>query len=548
MLPICSLTHCLVVVFFLSLWGFSVNGVAQQDDYLVVRPLAGSWIPTYSFGVYEQDYFCGDHLGNDIPRPAGTRVYAIADGTVTRAEDTDKLGKSVHILHNLPNGDLTSVYYHLRRESEGGKILNEDQPVLRGEYIGEVTENEDDNFKFQHLHFGIRAGNFRYDYEFDDRTHKWFYPGYTSIFLQNPDCKCDTKDQCYNNGCYTLRQCHKIGIALDKTDPKHSEILSEWLDPADFLALKHDPLTPDNISTTFAIGDTVKMKEAGVTVRDTPFGISRGIQSDTKVLGDIVSDQDYTVPWYSHPYWWWKVDFESGADGWVAEEFLKPAGGGGGNKTILSEGWETLALGYPRCEVSVEGYTNCGFTADSGQWHVGEYTDVIPVGDRLTSVQIISGKRVKIGKANGFGGFLSSPRTPYPLVPGMTLSFTDHDADLGASNTTSWVMMRVIFEAPGPLPCPGTDYSVGNTSIEYILEREAGADLSNSIAWPCTTVRINVGKVNSLSRDLYKDFKDYLPFDPNGWRFLEVKFNAIPGDGADPSLWATFDNIKVTVP
>ena len=225
---------------------------------------------------------------------------------------------------------------------------------------------------------------------------------------------------------------------------------------------------------------------------------------------------------------------------------LWASGASAAENTVFFEGWETLALGYPRCE-SREGSANCGFTADSGQWSVGEYTDVIPVGNRLTSVQVISGKRIKLGKANGLGGDLYSPSTRYhPLVPGMTLSFTDHTADLGASNTTSYVMARAYIEAPGFVPCPGTGYRVGDTYIEYILEKEAGATLPDTL--PCTA-RINVGKVNSLSRDLYKDFKDYLPFDPTGWAFFRVKFTVEPGGGgADPSLSATFDNIKVTVP
>ncbi len=160
--------------------------------------LVGDWSAAY----------CGNHLGVDLPRPADTSVYAIADGQVRFAAVVAGIGTAVHIQHRLPDGsEITSIYYHLKRVGEGGVALTLGSQVARGTLIGYVTGRADDYGTGSHLHFGIRKGAYRTGA--DPRTSKWFYPGYTRL---SPD-------------------------ACDSGDIKHTEITNEWeADPIRFVS------------------------------------------------------------------------------------------------------------------------------------------------------------------------------------------------------------------------------------------------------------------------------------------------------------------------
>lgn len=102
------------------------------------------------------------HAAEDILQPAGTPVYAIADGTVSYSGPMNGYGWLVIIDH--PQANLYSLYGHLspsRWQIEAG-------PVSKGEligYLGDPHENGGSvtNPMRPHLHFGIRAGQ-RADY------------------------------------------------------------------------------------------------------------------------------------------------------------------------------------------------------------------------------------------------------------------------------------------------------------------------------------------------------------------------------------------------
>jgi hypothetical protein len=79
------------------------------------------------------------------------------------------------------------VYYHLKRVGEGGIALSGD--VRKGQVIGYVTGVDADDGDAPHLHLGIRKGPYKSGT--DPRTEKWYYPGYSSIFVNDERDKND---------------------------------------------------------------------------------------------------------------------------------------------------------------------------------------------------------------------------------------------------------------------------------------------------------------------------------------------------------------------
>ena len=98
------------------------------------------------------------HAAEDYIRPAGTPVYAMADGRISLSGRVSGYGWLILIDH--PQANLYSLYGHLspsRWKSESGK------EVKRGEliaYLGDTDENGGSKEPpvISHLHFGVRAG------------------------------------------------------------------------------------------------------------------------------------------------------------------------------------------------------------------------------------------------------------------------------------------------------------------------------------------------------------------------------------------------------
>lgn len=102
------------------------------------------------------------HAAEDYAKPAGTPVYAMADGEVTFSGPMGGYGWLVIIDH--PQANLYSLYGHLspsRWQVEEGMVAKGD---LIG-YLGDPDENggSAENPLRPHLHFGIRTG-LRSDY------------------------------------------------------------------------------------------------------------------------------------------------------------------------------------------------------------------------------------------------------------------------------------------------------------------------------------------------------------------------------------------------
>ena len=111
-----------------------------------------------------------NHAAEDTLKPAGTPVYAIADGTVSFSGPMEGYGWLVIVDH--PQANLYSLYGHLspsRWQIEPG-------PVAKGGllgYLGDPDENGGSakNPLRTHLHFGVRLGQ-RADYP-GDGAWRW---------------------------------------------------------------------------------------------------------------------------------------------------------------------------------------------------------------------------------------------------------------------------------------------------------------------------------------------------------------------------------------
>ena len=102
------------------------------------------------------------HAARDYARPAGTPVYAIADGSVSFSGPMGGYGWLVIVDH--PQANLYSLYGHL----SPSRWHRRPGQVRKGEliaYLGDSTENGGTPRRplVTHLHFGVRAGQ-RADY------------------------------------------------------------------------------------------------------------------------------------------------------------------------------------------------------------------------------------------------------------------------------------------------------------------------------------------------------------------------------------------------
>jgi hypothetical protein len=101
------------------------------------------------------------HAAEDLDQPAGTPVYAMADGEIGFSGRAGDYGWLIIINH--PQANLYSLYGHLspsRWHIQSG-------PAKKGDliaYLGDTDENGSDAKYGQmppHLHFGVRAGQMR---------------------------------------------------------------------------------------------------------------------------------------------------------------------------------------------------------------------------------------------------------------------------------------------------------------------------------------------------------------------------------------------------
>lgn len=121
-------------------------------------PLDGAWNISQEFGEWNQSWnnnLGAYHLAEDVPRAAGTPVYAAANGYVRFSGEASGYGHLVVIEHRLPDGTFVcSLYGHLKKDG----LFEENKDVKKGEVIGYIGDINENGGYGPHLHFGIRKG------------------------------------------------------------------------------------------------------------------------------------------------------------------------------------------------------------------------------------------------------------------------------------------------------------------------------------------------------------------------------------------------------
>jgi murein DD-endopeptidase MepM/ murein hydrolase activator NlpD len=82
------------------------------------------------------------HRGTDFETGDGAAIYAIAAGVVTISEDSGGLGQYVAISHDINGHEFTSIYGHMRANSETvsvGETITEGEPLGLTGTTGEST-------------------------------------------------------------------------------------------------------------------------------------------------------------------------------------------------------------------------------------------------------------------------------------------------------------------------------------------------------------------------------------------------------------------------
>lgn len=90
------------------------------------------------------------HDAIDIMAPAGTPVFAVADGHIEKLFDSARGGLTIYQFE--PDGKLAYYYAHLQRYADG---LAEGQPLRRGQVIGYVGSTGNASPSAPHLHFAV---------------------------------------------------------------------------------------------------------------------------------------------------------------------------------------------------------------------------------------------------------------------------------------------------------------------------------------------------------------------------------------------------------
>ena len=130
----------------------STPAPTQAADFFV-WPLRGQVVADWSLEVLAYDETMGDwrtHSGIDISAPVGTKVMAVADGTVSSVAEDDLMGTTVTIVH----GDgLESVYANLAATP----AVEAGDQVQAGQVIGATgTTAAAESAQAPHLHLELR--------------------------------------------------------------------------------------------------------------------------------------------------------------------------------------------------------------------------------------------------------------------------------------------------------------------------------------------------------------------------------------------------------
>jgi murein DD-endopeptidase MepM/ murein hydrolase activator NlpD len=114
----------------------------------VASPVPGYGV-NYQFGVKNAAYIAGFHTGEDHAAPIGTRVVAVRDGKIIRADWGGAYGNWTQL--KADNGHIYIYCHQSRRTVKVG------QKVKKGQTIGHVGATG--NATGPHLHFEMSKGS-----------------------------------------------------------------------------------------------------------------------------------------------------------------------------------------------------------------------------------------------------------------------------------------------------------------------------------------------------------------------------------------------------
>ncbi len=99
------------------------------------------------------------HSGMDLASSCGTNIIATADGIVEKVGHSETgLGNYVYIKHNSDIGIVYSAYGHMLDDSI---IVEENQPITKGQIIGQVGSTGKSTGC--HLHFMLMKGRISFE-------------------------------------------------------------------------------------------------------------------------------------------------------------------------------------------------------------------------------------------------------------------------------------------------------------------------------------------------------------------------------------------------
>ncbi|MDP2587754.1 MAG: cell wall-binding repeat-containing protein, partial [bacterium] len=158
----------LLLVVGVSLAGSAAASLAGIWQF----PLETDWDidPEFRFG---SAYAGTTHLGEDVAAPAGTPVFAAANGTVKLTANFpgyhDWGGLILIENQNVTGSVVVSLYGHLDSRSFG---VVPGQTVNRGQMLGRLGDSSRNGQWKPHIHFGLRKGYYQ--------SSPWVYRGFGS--------------------------------------------------------------------------------------------------------------------------------------------------------------------------------------------------------------------------------------------------------------------------------------------------------------------------------------------------------------------------------
>ncbi len=126
----------------------------KEEKLTFISPVVGSVTKSHSIDTPVFSDTLGEwrvHTGIDISAEEGSKVYAAADGKVTKVYNDPLFGKTVEITHS---DDLVSIYSNLQNTDI---VVKEGEYVKSGALLGLVGDTSLSELADEsHLHFGIK--------------------------------------------------------------------------------------------------------------------------------------------------------------------------------------------------------------------------------------------------------------------------------------------------------------------------------------------------------------------------------------------------------